>query len=1141
MEPVVKIRDTIAKTHAKAIYCLSDKDLQQLTPSEKKNPMSKFLAPMKLYKKSELEELAVTKFGSMEAVTAEREKRDDKRASRAEAKGVALSAAAAADAADDAADADADANADATTSLGAGAATHGGEGGQAAAADGHTAPGRASFLSLPWWLLERVRVVLRGGGQDATPPSAAGPAAAGSGAAATSEAADATHTLPQGAAREQGRGGEGGDHTPDTSSAPAAAAVGPAAAAASTAALATAACAVDLTADSDDNDVPLLEAVPDPPPHAGTLPAAESGGVHTVSAVCAPGSSSAEAAGPSRRRSAREASAVASAALAAPPPKRVRGTRGGGASVKSASAAGQELGTVQGLLQRHELQQQQQHHQPPQQQTRQAQDLSGPPPVVVRSEQLGHQPQQSEQQGSQQRHSQQQQQQTQQHLQQQQQTQHSQQTQTQTQQPATKQRRPTPAAAKADLIQALRRPQRLHLPSPAPPPPSCTAAAASARAGPPAPSARAGGAPAARVLSAEAVNGGAADQRGRECVLYWMKTAVRGHENPALDVAKAAAAALGLPLVVAAFLLRSHTHANDRRYKFLLEGLRDAQRELQQQGLCLHVFLEGHTYAAQGACAEQQQRQQQQRQQRQQRQQQQQQQSLPPSTGWQALTGLADRAAVVVTEDMPVDPDQGWLDKLSGQLDPGTALWAVDTSCIVPMRLVGKGHERAGGYRAATSGLRDARMRLYSHGGTATSTAAAANTPAAAPSSQAGAPAPASPTPTPVPANSISRFFITSPGATPPAPAASFPAAAAAAAPTASTAAAPTATSPAAAAAAAAEARASTSQASTVTTATTAAAATATADVARLRSETAGVAAAVVPHSDPGAAGPGPRSGAGPAAAAGVSLGWVGLDLQAAGLDLAALLAGCEGLDHTVPGVQHTVGGSVSGYGRWADFKKRGLSLYAATRNDAMNRNGVSRMSPYHHWGERAWCPPFRIAREAAAHPGGGKAKYVDEFLIWREVAHAFCFYRYSDLGRLASLPKWAVDTMEAHRGDPRELRLPYDIEMARTGDRMWDAAQWQLITTGELHNNVRMTWGKAPLHWLPAPLQALTLTQHLNDKYALDGCDPSSYGGVLWCYGQFDGPKAATGTRVSGSLRQRPTGTHGKRLDLPAYRDLAA
>jgi hypothetical protein len=72
-------------------------------------------------------------------------------------------------------------------------------------------------------------------------------------------------------------------------------------------------------------------------------------------------------------------------------------------------------------------------------------------------------------------------------------------------------------------------------------------------------------------------------------VLYWMKTAVRGHENPALDAAAAAARHTGLPLLVASFLLDSHPHASLRSAVFALQGLRDVQAELRQQvGLCLH-------------------------------------------------------------------------------------------------------------------------------------------------------------------------------------------------------------------------------------------------------------------------------------------------------------------------------------------------------------------------------------------------------------------------------------------------------------------------------------------------------------------------------------------------------------------------
>ena len=55
----------------------------------------------------------------------------------------------------------------------------------------------------------------------------------------------------------------------------------------------------------------------------------------------------------------------------------------------------------------------------------------------------------------------------------------------------------------------------------------------------------------------------------------------------------------------------------------------------------------------------------------------------------------------------------------------------------------------------------------------------------------------------------------------------------------------------------------------------------------------------------------------------------------------------------------------------------------------------------------------------------------------------------------------------------------------------MWDAMQRCLIRHGELHNNLRMTWGKAFLSWAPSPALALTWALDLNHKYALDGGDP--------------------------------------------------
>jgi predicted NAD/FAD-dependent oxidoreductase len=56
-----------------------------------------------------------------------------------------------------------------------------------------------------------------------------------------------------------------------------------------------------------------------------------------------------------------------------------------------------------------------------------------------------------------------------------------------------------------------------------------------------------------------------------------------------------------------------------------------------------------------------------------------------------------------------------------------------------------------------------------------------------------------------------------------------------------------------------------------------------------------------------------------------------------------------------------------------------------------------------------------------------------------------------------------------------------------------------------------------------------------LNHRYALDGRDPASYGGLLWCLGQFDRPFKPP-KDVIGTVRPRPTRDHARRLDPVDY-----
>jgi predicted NAD/FAD-dependent oxidoreductase len=79
------------------------------------------------------------------------------------------------------------------------------------------------------------------------------------------------------------------------------------------------------------------------------------------------------------------------------------------------------------------------------------------------------------------------------------------------------------------------------------------------------------------------------------------------------------------------------------------------------------------------------------------------------------------------------------------------------------------------------------------------------------------------------------------------------------------------------------------------------------------------------------------------------------------------------------------------------------------------------------------------------------------------------------------------------------------------------------------------MTWGKAILNWKRTPQEALSTIIDLNHRYALDGRDPASYGGILWCLGQFDRPFEPE-TPIFGAVRPRSTSQHARRLDTQKY-----
>jgi photolyase PhrII len=436
-------------------------------------------------------------------------------------------------------------------------------------------------------------------------------------------------------------------------------------------------------------------------------------------------------------------------------------------------------------------------------------------------------------------------------------------------------------------------------------------------------------------------------------VLYWMRMAVRDHENPALDAAVAAANALDLPVLVYHAVSERYPFASDRHHTFILEGARDVAAGLEARGIRYALHVER------------------------------------PGARGPMLAELAERAALVVTEDVPVPPLDAWTARLAARLEgAGVPLWTVDASCVVPMPLVAKRYDRAYAFRSASRRLASAAL------------------------------------------------------------------------------------------------------------------ATAWRDVA--------------PQKPP----------------ARQPLPFTPIDARA--LDdrsLARLVAECA-IDHGVAPVREWRGGSCAGYARWDAFRADKLGAYARRRNDPL-LDGTSRLSPYLHYGHVS---PLRIARETALVPGAGADKFLDELLVWREVAWHFAAHTpRGELETLEPLPEWARATLAEHARGPRESLTMERLERGHTGDALWDACQRSLLAHGELHNNLRMTWGKAVPAWTRDPEAARRALVELNHRYALDGRDPASYGGLYWCLGLFDRPFTPP-SAVLGTVRPRPTRAHAARLDVAAY-----
>ena len=243
------------------------------------------------------------------------------------------------------------------------------------------------------------------------------------------------------------------------------------------------------------------------------------------------------------------------------------------------------------------------------------------------------------------------------------------------------------------------------------------------------------------------------------------------------------------------------------------------------------------------------------------------------------------------------------------------------------------------------------------------------------------------------------------------------------------------------------------------------------------------------------------------------------------------LISKCD-IDMTNHPVWDFKGGEIEALRKWNEFLLKGIHGYARRRNNAADPEGVSRLSSAIHYG---FISTMKIAREASDVGTKSAEKFLDELMIFRE--HAWHHvYSCSDPYGVENLPQWARDSWITTSDDPRYNTLDkYELELGKSESDLWNLCQTSLLRHGELHNNLRMTWGKAIPQWTSDVETSMEMAQHLNDRYALDGRDPSSVAGVQWCHGLFDRAFYPP-LPVMGVVRKRDIETHKSRLDFSRY-----
>jgi deoxyribodipyrimidine photo-lyase len=254
--------------------------------------------------------------------------------------------------------------------------------------------------------------------------------------------------------------------------------------------------------------------------------------------------------------------------------------------------------------------------------------------------------------------------------------------------------------------------------------------------------------------------------------------------------------------------------------------------------------------------------------------------------------------------------------------------------------------------------------------------------------------------------------------------------------------------------------------------------------------------------------------------------------LSAAAINLDTLTDGWK-IDRSVQPVSAWRGGLTEAHRLLKDFVRHKLERYTRDRNHP-ETEGTTRLSPYLHFGHI--CPhTIALAVQNADAPAVAKEAFLNQLITWRELSINLVHFN-SNYDTFECGESWAHRTLAKHAKDPRPvIYSEQQLENAETHDPLWNAAQMQMVSTGWMHNYLRMYWAKKILEWTPSPTHAHQIAVRLNDKYELDGRDPNGYSGIAWSIvGKFDRPWFER--PIFGQIRYMSGASTGKKFDSKKY-----